>query len=503
MLHLIDEFLADLWCQRLQTKVRERHCVGHMAELAVVMDTVTVVWVALAVFLGVELFIWTVYYLYGVHGEVSSLPAVVFVYGVVPVIGKRSELVPLFLQTGFGLLLLHLLVRLQLSRTAPQELTQHADMLRNFDEEYRTEEACYACAQTRKTVLVTGAAGFVGNYLVSALLRQGRTVRVLIYQGDRIGLEEYESELTFIDGDITNADDVDRAVAGVDVVFHLASLVSLRARDMPILEKVNVQGTQNIVDSCIKHSVKRLMHFGSIHALNAFPEHEPITENRPLALDRFDPDIAPYDLTKALAEQRVIQGLENGLQAVRLTPVGIWGPGDRLPSLLGRYLLQLYDRRLPCLPQGGFYFVDIRDVVHGCLKAEEFGVTGHRYLFKGHYVTMTGLSRTIYEVTGESRPWVPSIPMWVALAAAEVCKHFNGDELGFNPACIRPIRYYQEIIDKKSRSELHGLEYRPLECTLKDTFDYFIGLSYCMPGSGRRAALKKGPSYTTSLNCLR
>ncbi|KAG8459987.1 hypothetical protein KFE25_011036 [Diacronema lutheri] len=504
MLHLIDEFLADLWCQRLQVKVRERHCVGHMAEVAVLMDSVTVVWVALAIFLGVELFIYTLSYLHGVYGDGTGVtPVVAFVYGVFPVIGKRSELVPLFLQTGLGLLLLHGLVRVQLALTTQAQLSQHPDSLRNFDEEYRAQEARYACAQARPVVLVTGAAGFVGNNLVRALLRQGRTVRVLIYQGDRLGLEELADDLTFVDGDITNVADVERAVAGADTVFHLASLVSLRARDLPILTKVNVTGTQNIVDMCLKHKVKRLVHFGSIHALNAFPEHEPVREDRPLALDGNDPDIAPYDLTKAMAEQRVIDALGDGLQAIRITPVGIWGPGDRLPSLLGRYLLQLYDRRLPCLPQGGFFFVDVRDVVHACLKAEEYGEVGRRYVLKGHYVSMPALSRLVYEVTGESRPWSPSIPMWVALAAAELCKHFNGDELGFNPACIRPIRYYQTIIDKMTQTELKGISFRPLEVTLKDTFEYFLAVNYCVPGNGSRAQLRKGPSYTTSLNCLR
>lgn len=374
--------------------------------------------------------------------------------------------------------------------------------MRNFDEEYRAEEATYACARTHKAVLVTGAAGFVGSYLVRALLRQGRTVRAMIYRGDKTGLEDLEGQLTFIEADITDKQAVDAAVAGVDVVYHLASLVSLRARDLPLLEKVNVGGTQNVVDACIKHGVKKLMHFGSIHALNAFPDHQPITEERSLADAGTDPDIAPYDLTKARAEQRVIEA-RGKLDAVRITPVGIWGPGDRLPSLLGRYLLQLWDRRLPCLPIGGFYFVDVRDVVHGCMAAEERGMPGSRYLFKGHYVQMPTLSRMVYDVTGESRcvralrarartprpaarrtpapprvplarapnarprrarltraptrhparsPWTPSIPMWVALVSAEVCKHFNGDELGFNPSCIRPIRYYQQVRERVPRA---------------------------------------------------
>lgn len=503
---VLDDFLGDLWSQRLQVKVRERHCVGHIAEVAVLMDSVTVVWVALAVFLGIELIIYKLYFLHGAFGDqlVPQLP-VAFIYGIFPVIGKRSELVPLFLQTGAGLLLLHLLVRLQLAMTAPQSLLEHPDSLRDFDEEYRIEEAKYEGAKTRKRVLVTGAAGFVGNILVRALLRQGRTVRVLIYQGDRMGLEDLADELEFVDGDITVKEDVEAAGAGVDCVFHLASLVSLRARDLPLLNRVNVTGTQNVVDMCIKHGVKRLVHFGSIHALNAFPEEQPVTEQRPLAVDDgSDPDIAPYDLTKALAEQRVVDGLERGLQAVRITPVGIWGPGDRLPSLLGRYLLQLWDRRIPCLPDGGFYFVDVRDVVHGCLKAEEFGVVGRRYLFKGHYIKMPQLSRLVYDVTGESRPWTPSVPMWVALLSAELCKHFNGDELGFNPSCIRPIRYHQTIVDTETQADLRGLRYRPLEMTLRDSYDFFLGISYCSPGgNGRRAQLKKGPSYTTSLNCLR
>mmetsp|Transcript_23760 Transcript_23760/g.54947 ORF Transcript_23760/g.54947 Transcript_23760/m.54947 type:complete len:299 (+) Transcript_23760:13-909(+) len=268
------------------------------------------------------------------------------------------------------------------------------------------------------------------------------------------------------------------------------------------MERVNIEGTRNMVNSCLKHDAK-LFYVGSIHALAAHPESEPITEQRPLATADVQhlSEVSPYDLTKSMAEQIVLDAIATrGLRALRLTPVGIWGPGDRLPSLLGRFLLQLWERAHACLPAGGFYFVDVRDVVHGCIKAEEFGILGKRYLFKGHYITMPELSARLHAVTGESRPWTPQVPMWLALASAHIIQHFTDDQIGFNPSSIRPFLYHQHIIDDETQSDLRGLEYRHVDATLHDAFEDFLRMGYCERGSKRGSAAMQ---EWGGLNCRR
>jgi dihydroflavonol-4-reductase len=319
-----------------------------------------------------------------------------------------------------------------------------------LDERYRTEEAALRTAQDRGLVLVTGAAGFLGNVLVRSLLRQGRNVRVFVLEIDRASLGDVASELEVFVGDITRADDVMRAMVGVRTVYHLASLVSLLQRDLPVLQRVNVEGTRHVVDACLRCAVDKLLYVGSIHALAALPEDEPITEQRPLATAAGNAsyEVSPYDLTKARAEQLVIDALGEGLRAVRITPVGIWGPGDRLPSLLGKFLLQLWDREHLMLPSGGFNFADVRDIAHGLMRAEEYGQIGKRYLFKGRFTTMPQLAARIRAVTGEGREWTVPVPMWAALSGAHIAKHFTGDSIGFNPNSIRPFLYHQQVAQR-------------------------------------------------------
>jgi hypothetical protein len=114
ILRVLDELIYDLWSMRLQVKVRERHCLGEIAEVAVLLDTVLGVWLALALFLAIELLIYSVSYLHGVVGEPAGPPDVTFAWGLLPVIGKRMESVPLFALAGAALGVVHALIRLRL-----------------------------------------------------------------------------------------------------------------------------------------------------------------------------------------------------------------------------------------------------------------------------------------------------------------------------------------------------------------------------------------------------
>ena len=107
--------------------------------------------------------------------------------------------------------------------------------------------------------LVTGGGGFLGRYIAEQLLQRGYEVTVLA-RGQYPGLQGLG--MTLLRGDVTCADDVDTAVQGKDVVFHVAAMVGYWGRYQDFFN-TNVNGTRNIIRSCQRHGVKKLVYTSS------------------------------------------------------------------------------------------------------------------------------------------------------------------------------------------------------------------------------------------------
>jgi dihydroflavonol-4-reductase len=192
-------------------------------------------------------------------------------------------------------------------------------------------------------VAVTGANGHIGANLVRALLKAKRPVRALVHNGHQ-ALEGLDIES--VSGDVSDVNSLCRAFAGVDTVFHLAAFISLSMNDWPRVEAVNVNGTRNVVEACLKNGVRRLVHFSSIEAMIQEPLNKPVDEQRPLV---DSPNYPPYDRSKAASEREVRQGIEQGLDAVILNPTAVIGPHDFRMSHLGETLLAMARGKLPAL----------------------------------------------------------------------------------------------------------------------------------------------------------
>jgi dihydroflavonol-4-reductase len=201
-------------------------------------------------------------------------------------------------------------------------------------------------------IAVTGASGLLGGNLVRELLAQGCRVRALIHTDDRAvrGLE-----VETVRADLEEPASLERAFDGVDVVYHLASLISISMDSWESVYRVNVLGTRNVVEACLKDGVRRLVHVSSTHARRPEPFDQPLDEDRPWVTD---PGLPPYDRSKALGEIEIQKGLERGLDSVILIPSGILGPYDFRPSLAGEGLLLMQRGGLPALTTGGYNWVD-------------------------------------------------------------------------------------------------------------------------------------------------
>jgi dihydroflavonol-4-reductase len=259
-------------------------------------------------------------------------------------------------------------------------------------------------------------------------------------------------------------------------VFHLAARISIAPGDEDEVHRVNVVGTRNVVAACLKAGVKRLLHMSSIHAMSATPLGEVIDEKRPLASGD---NLLPYDKSKSAGEREVVAGIERGLDAVRVNPTAILGPLDFRPSPMGQVLLDLYHRKLPGLVDGGFDWVDVRDVVDGSIAAAEQGKRGDKFLLSGERKTIRELALIAEEITQKGAPKFTS-PMWLARAAAPfatIVAKASGRRPLFTSASLHALRNHQLVSHEKATREL-GYRPRPLRETLEAAYAWFGEAGY-------------------------
>lgn len=173
-------------------------------------------------------------------------------------------------------------------------------------------------------VVVTGATGHIGNVLVRELLSRGENVSVVIPPfEDTACLDGLQLEM--VKGDVRQIDSLIQAFRGGDVVYHLAGAISILPGKNELLHQVNVVGTRNVVEACLKTDVRRLIYTSSIHAVKEPPHGTVIDETLP-----YDPDtvLGDYAKSKARATLEVLKGVKRGLDAVIVCPTGVIGPYD-------------------------------------------------------------------------------------------------------------------------------------------------------------------------------
>jgi dihydroflavonol-4-reductase len=318
---------------------------------------------------------------------------------------------------------------------------------------------------------VTGATGHLGGNLVRALLERGRRVRAIVRHPSQTlsGLDVEQ-----VNGDVLEPASLVRAFQGVDVVFHLAAVISIAGDPRGRVSETNVRGAHNVASAARASSVQRMVHCSSIHAFDVAGTKGTVDETS----GRADTERHfAYDRSKYNGERAVREQVSRGLDAVIVNPTGAIGPFDFAPSRMGRVLLDLYHRRIPASIQGGFDFVDVRDVVAGMLAAEAKGRTGENYILSGRYHTVDDVAKTASEITGRRAPLV-SLPPWMAVPGVPIAGligWLRDREPLYTLESLRTLAYGHEISNAKAQREL-GYEARSLAQTIRDTYAWFASV---------------------------
>jgi dihydroflavonol-4-reductase len=281
-----------------------------------------------------------------------------------------------------------------------------------------------------------------------------------------------------LDVEIARADLADpasltRAFEGVEVVHHLASLITLRTDNWDEVRRVNVLGTRNVVDACLKCSVKRLVYYGSVHSRRPDPFDQPLDEDRSLVTDE---SLPPYDRSKALAEVEVHHGIERGLDAVIILPSAILGPYDFRPSYIGEALQLMRRGGLPILPTGGYNWVDARDVSAGAIRAAEVARPGSCYILSGHWLSIHEVAVRAAQISGSRAPRL-IVPLWLVglgLPLMEKLATLRGSQPLYTKAMLSALRSNRLITHARATRDL-GYSPRPFLETLTDSLHWFDG----------------------------
>lgn len=225
--------------------------------------------------------------------------------------------------------------------------------------------------------LVTGGTGFLGRHLLQ-VLRDANTPRVRVLSTSAPAWLR-EAEVEIIEGSVTNADDVRRAVEGVAEIYHLAGYVSRRPEDAHRMHAIHVEGTRLLCDAATEAGTRSIVLASSSGTLAVSKEADIIHDEAgtpPLDLISH----WGYYASKFYQERTALERFTgNDRRLVIVNPSLLLGPGDeRLSST--KVVLDFLARRIMFTPSGGLNFVDVRDAALAFHDAMRRGRGGERYL---------------------------------------------------------------------------------------------------------------------------
>jgi len=207
-------------------------------------------------------------------------------------------------------------------------------------------------------ILVTGATGIVGNYVVRTLISTGHKIRALRRATSNISrLEPYQNNIDWVEADLLDLPALEKAFAGIDMVVHCAAVVSFHQEDKAEMISANITGTTNMVNLALTSNIKKFVHVSSVAALGRKLGDDLIDESNKWEESSYNSN---YAESKYKGELEVWRAQEEGLNIVIVNPSIVLGPGDWNSSSM--QLFKYVNQGRTFYPDGQMNYVDVRDV---------------------------------------------------------------------------------------------------------------------------------------------
>jgi dihydroflavonol-4-reductase len=320
-------------------------------------------------------------------------------------------------------------------------------------------------------VLVTGGTGFIGQHLVSALAAGDRQVRALDLRPPSCAIPNVD----YVQGSVLDAGLVNKALADVEEVYHLAGLPGMWIPRKDDFHAVNFQGTEVVITAARKRGVARFVHCSTESILfQPSPLRDGASEQSLLPPQQM-PGL--YTRSKMLAEQFATQAAASGFPLVIGTPTMPIGPHDHNLTPPTAMLRHFLNARVQMYLDFIVNLVDVRDVAAGLILTMERGQPGQRYILGGESISLKRILQLMAMISGRRHVAIP-VPGSVAEMAATMLE-FISDHVTHRPPTgtgegVRIALRSRDLSIEKARREL-GYAPRPVEPALRDTIAYLLG----------------------------
>lgn len=324
---------------------------------------------------------------------------------------------------------------------------------------------------TQRLNLITGGTGFMGTHLCRMLRERGEQVRVL----DLKAPTQVIAGVDYIQGSITDLDQVNAAVQGCQRVYHLAALSGLWGADKAAFLRVNRDGTQNVLSAAANAGVERTIHTSTESILIAMGRGRAPQVVNEQTQCRLEEMAGEYCQGKFLAEQVAREAASRGQDVVIVNPTVPAGPGDHWLTPPTRMMLGFLNGQFPAYLNNSLNLADARDIALGHILAAEHGVAGQRYILGAHDVRLGEMLSLLEELSGRPMP-KRRVPYTLALLVGHVGE-FWSDRVSKKPpaaplAGVRLAGIPVRFDNKQTRAALNW-QPRSLRETLADAIsDY-------------------------------
>lgn len=322
------------------------------------------------------------------------------------------------------------------------------------------------------SIFVTGGTGFVGSYLLRYLVAKGyRDITALKRRNSSMALvEEVQDKINWVEGDILDVPFLEEVMADKKQVYHCAAMVSFDPADKEQLLQINVEGTANIVNIALYHSIKKLVHISSVAAIGKEKDDKRISEETKW---KGQEGISNYAKSKYEAEMEVWRGIAEGLNAAILNPSlilgsGFWNRGTGA-------IFSLYGNGFPFYSEGVGGVVDVRDVAKFAIQLMESNIQEERFIISAKNIGYKTLFDQIATLAGKKSASIKMNPLMGKLGwrVEKIRSFLTGKKPTITKESIRSAAAKAYYTNQKSIDSL-GCSYTPIEETIAATVQQYL-----------------------------